>query len=111
VITASTRLIHATRSRHADASGMEPVLVLRDSKPGLQTSRMKRLLDGWPGTRLAPSDGHWSVRAVAIIILNIEIALRFAKIRHDLLIRPFIVAESRPGVEILRETALQSPGR
>ena len=85
---------------------MEPVLVLRDGIPGLQTSRVKRLLNGRPGTRLAPSDGHWSVRAVAIIILNIEIALRFAKIRHDPFIRPFIVTESRPRVEILREAAL-----
>ena len=39
---------------------MKPVLVLRHSKPGLQTSRMKRLLDGRPGTRLAAPDGHRS---------------------------------------------------
>src|ERR1700741_3872576 len=82
---------------------MEPVLVLRDAKPGLQTGRMKSLLDGRPGTRLAASDWHRSVRAMAIIIMNIEITLGLAKTRQDLLIRPFIGAESRPGGEILRE--------
>ena len=45
---------------------------------------------------------------MAIIILNVEITLRFAKARQDLFIRPFIVAESRPRVEILRETPLHS---
>jgi hypothetical protein len=40
------------------------------------------------------------------IVLDVEIALRFAKVRHDLFIRPFIIAESRPGVEILGEPAL-----
>jgi len=43
---------------------------------------------------------------MAIIVLNIEIALRFAKVRQDLVVRPLIVAERRPGVEILGEPAL-----
>ena len=34
---------------------------------------------------------------MAIIILDIEIALRFAKVWHDLVIGPLIVAESCPG--------------
>src|SRR6266446_3143225 len=67
---------------------------------------MESLLDGRPGTRLTAPDGNRSVRAVAIIILNVEIALRFAKVRQDLVIRPFIVAERRPGIEILGETPL-----
>ena len=53
-------------------------------------------------------DGHRSVRAMAIIILNVEITLRFAKERQDLVIRPFVIAERRPGVEILGETPLHS---
>src|SRR5216684_8774370 len=69
---------------------------------------MESLLDGRPGTRLTAPDGNRSVRAVAIIVLNVEITLRFAKIRHDLVIRPFVVAESRPGVEILGESPLHS---
>src|SRR5215472_18663439 len=69
---------------------------------------MESLLDGGPGTRLTAPDGHRSVRAVAIIILDIEIAFRFAKIRQDLVIRPFIVAESRPRVEILGKAPLHS---
>jgi len=40
---------------------------------------------------------------MAIIILNVEITLRFAKERQDLVIRPFVIAERRPGVEILGE--------
>ena len=67
---------------------------------------MERLLDGRRRACLTTSDGNWPVAAVAIVILDIEIALRFAKIRHHLFIRPFVVAESRPGVEILREAAL-----
>src|SRR3984893_15356858 len=43
---------------------------------------------------------------MTIIILDIEITLRFAKVRHDLVIRPFIIAESRPRVEILGESPL-----
>src|SRR6516162_4540030 len=67
---------------------------------------MESPLDGRPGACLAPPDRHRSIRAVAVIILDIEIALRFAKIRQDLVIRPFIIAEGRPGVEILGEPPL-----
>src|SRR5450759_5655928 len=67
---------------------------------------MERLLDGRQGTRLTAPDGDRSVRAMAIIVLDVEIALRFAKVRHDLFIRPFVVAERRPGVEILGESPL-----
>src|ERR1700730_220279 len=69
---------------------------------------MESLLYRGPRPRLTASDGHRSVRAMAIIILNVEITLRFAKERQDLVIRPFVVAESRPRVEILRETPLHS---
>src|SRR5262249_62359450 len=40
------------------------------------------------------------------IILNVEIVLRFSKVRQYLGIRPFRVAESRPGVKILGESPL-----
>ena len=40
------------------------------------------------------------------VILNVEIMLRFSKVRQDLGIRPFIVAESSPGVKILGESPL-----
>src|SRR5262245_31229286 len=40
------------------------------------------------------------------IILNVEIMLRFAKVWQDLSVRPFIVAESSPGVKILGESPL-----
>src|SRR5215471_16073838 len=66
---------------------------------------MEGLLDVRPRTCLTTPDGHGSVRAMAII-QNIEIMLRFYKVRQDLGIRPFIVAESRPGVKILRESPL-----
>src|SRR5215470_10772646 len=42
------------------------------------------------------------------IIQNVEIVLRFDEVRQDLGIRPFIVAESRPGVKILGEAPLHS---
>src|SRR5277367_2869410 len=67
---------------------------------------MERLLDRGRRTCLATPDGNWSVRTVAIIILNVEIALRFTKVRHDLLVRPLIVAERRPRVKIFGEPAL-----
>src|SRR5216683_8349665 len=66
---------------------------------------MEGLLNGRPRTRLTAPDGHRPVRAVALI-LNVEIMLRFAKVWQDIGIRPFIVAESRPRVEILGEAAL-----
>src|SRR5260370_1415411 len=69
---------------------------------------MESLLDGRPGTRLPASDGDRPVPAGAIIILDVEITLRFAKVRQNLVIRPFIVAESRPGVEVLGEPPLHS---
>jgi hypothetical protein len=40
------------------------------------------------------------------LILNVEIMLRFSKVRQDLSIRPFIIAESSPGVKILGESPL-----
>src|SRR5688572_7121668 len=40
------------------------------------------------------------------IILHVEIMLQFSKVRQDLGIRPFIVAESSPGVKILGESSL-----
>src|SRR5215471_3288124 len=40
------------------------------------------------------------------IILNVEIMLRFPKVRQYLGIRPFIVAERSPGVKILGESPL-----
>src|SRR6266853_4898700 len=40
------------------------------------------------------------------IIPNVEIMLRSSKVRQDLGIRPFIVAESSPGIKILREAPL-----
>src|SRR5215831_20211325 len=40
------------------------------------------------------------------IILNVEIVLRFSKVRQYLGIRPFRVAESGPGVKILGESPL-----
>ena len=43
---------------------------------------------------------------MAIVVLNVEIVFRFAKVRQDLVVRPFVVAEPRPGVEILGESAL-----
>src|SRR5215831_17128172 len=66
---------------------------------------MEGLLDVRPRTCLTTPDGHGSVRAMAII-QNVEIVLRFYKVRQDLDIRPFIVAESRPGVKILGESPL-----
>src|SRR5215467_2151762 len=66
---------------------------------------MEGLLDVQPRTCLTTPDRHGSVRAMAII-QNVEIVLRFYKVRQDLGIRPFIVAESRPGVKILEESPL-----
>src|SRR5215467_668276 len=68
---------------------------------------MEGLLDVRPRTCLTTPDGHGSVRAMAII-QNVEIVLRFDKVRQDLGIRPFIFAESRPGVKILGEAPLHS---
>ena len=94
------------RRCHTEAGGMQSVLVIRGAEPGLQTGSMKGLLDGGPGTRLTASDRHRPVGAMAIVVLNVEIVFRFAKVWHDLVVRPLIVAESRPGVEILRKSAL-----
>jgi hypothetical protein len=41
------------------------------------------------------------------IIQHVEIVLRFDKVRQDLGIRPFLGAERRPGVKILRESPLE----
>ena len=94
------------RRRHAEAGGVQAVRVVRGAEPRLHTGGMESLLDGRPRTRLAAPDGHRPVRAMAIIVLNVEITLRFAKVRQDLVIRPFVVAERRPGVEILGEAPL-----
>src|SRR5271170_6511621 len=67
---------------------------------------MESLLDGRPGTCLTAPDRHRTVRAMAIVVLNVEIVFRFAKVRQHLVVRPFIIAKSRPGVEILGKSAL-----
>src|SRR5205814_9885228 len=89
----------------AKAGGVQPSLVICDAVRRLHTGAVESLLEGRPRTCLTAPDGHRSVRAMAII-LNVEVMLRFAKIRQDLVIRPFIVAERRPGVEIFGEAAL-----
>src|SRR5882672_7161480 len=66
---------------------------------------MEGLLDSRPGPGLPAPDGQGAVRAMAIIH-NVEIMLRFAKVRQDLRIRPCRVAERRPGVKILGEAPL-----
>src|SRR5215471_12748016 len=66
---------------------------------------MEGLLNVRPRTCLTAPDGHGSVRAMAII-QNVQIVLRFYEVRQDLGIRPFIVAESGPGVKILGESPL-----
>ena len=40
------------------------------------------------------------------VILNVEITFRFAEVRQDLVVRPLIVAERGPGIEVLGKTAL-----
>src|SRR4029453_17929847 len=97
--------VQVVRGRHAKASGMEAIRIRRGAKPRLHTGVMESLLDGRPGTRLPAPDRQGSVRAMAII-LNVEITLRFSKVRQYLGIRPFIVAESRPDVKILGEAPL-----
>src|SRR5438105_7237350 len=85
---------------------MQAILVVGGAEPRLLAGGMERLLDGRPGTRLTAPDRHRSVRAMAVIVLDVEIAFRLAEIRQDLVIRPFVVTESRPGVVILGEAAL-----
>src|SRR5271154_6643251 len=98
--------IDVIRRCYAQTARVQAVLVVGGAEPGLLTGRMERLLDGRRQSCLATPDGNWSVRTVTIIILNVEIALRFTKVRHDLFVRPLFVAESRPRVKILREPAL-----
>src|SRR6516225_10621242 len=98
--------IEVIRRCHAQTGGMQAILVVGGAEPRLYTGRVECLLDRRRGTRLTAPDRNRSVRTVAIIILDVEIALRFPKEGHDLVIRPFIVAESRPGIEILGKTPL-----
>src|SRR5207245_6510112 len=95
--------VQVVRGRHAKASGVEAIRIRRGAEPRLHTGGMEGLLDGRPGTGLPTPDGQGSVRAMELI-LNVEIMLRFAKVRQDLGIRPFLVAERRPGVKILGES-------
>src|SRR5215470_5581432 len=67
---------------------------------------MKSLLDGRPRGCLPAPDRHRPIRAMAVIVLDVEIALRFTEVGYDLFVRPFVAAESRPGVVILGEAAL-----
>ena len=85
---------------------MQAVLVVRRAEPRLHAGGMEGPLNGGHGTGLAAPDRHRSVRAVAIIVLDVEVALRSAEVRQHLVVRPFVVAERRPGVEILGESPL-----
>ena len=98
--------VDVVRRRHAEAGRVQAVLIVGGAEPRLQAGGMKRLLDGRPRAGLTAPDRHRPVRAMAIIVLDVEIALRFAEVRHDLVIRPFVVAERRPGIEILGEAPL-----
>ena len=98
--------IDVVRRRDAEAGGMQAVLVVGLAESGLDAGGVEGLLDRRQWARPTASDRHRPIRAVAVIVLDVEIALRFAEVRHDLFIRPFVVAEGRPGVEILGKAAL-----
>src|SRR5499433_3722900 len=100
--------VEVIRRGHAETSGVQTILVVGGAEPRLHTSRVERLLDRRRGTCVTASDGNRSLRTVAIIILNVEITLRSAEIRHDFVIRPFVVAESRPRVEVFGKPPLHS---
>src|SRR5712691_13359079 len=102
---AHAHAVQVVRGRHAKASGVLAIRIRRGAEPRLHTGGMEGLLDGRPGPGLTAPDGQGSVRAMAII-LHVEIMLRFSKVRQDLGIRPFLVAESSPGVKILGEAPL-----
>src|SRR5262249_26101350 len=89
----------------SEAGGVEASGIRRGAEPCLDTGGMEGLLNVRPRTGLTAPDGHGSVRAMAII-QNVQIVLRFYKVRQYLGIRPFIVAESGPGVKILGESSL-----
>ena len=98
--------VYVIRRCQAEACGVQAILVVGGAEPRLQAGRMERLLDRRDGPCLTTPDRDRPIRTVAIIVLNVEIALRFAKVRHDLFVGPFVIAESRPGVEILGESPL-----
>jgi len=102
---AHAHAIDIVRRRHPQAGGVLAIGILRDAKARLPTGGMEGLLKSRPGPGLPATDGHGTVRTMEII-LDIEVVLRFAKVRQDLVIRPLTVAERGPGVKILWETRL-----
>src|SRR5262249_27565599 len=102
---AHAHAVDVVRGCHAQASRVLSIRIFRRAEPRLPTSIIEGLLDGRPGPCLTAPDGYRAIRAMEII-LNIEIVLGFTEVRQDLVIRPFIVAERRPGIKILGETPL-----
>src|SRR5687768_3663757 len=103
--SAHSHAVQVVRGRHAKARGVWAVRILRGAESRLQTSGMEGFLDVGPGTRLTAPYGHGSFCPVEII-LDVEIVLRFSKVRQYLGIRPFFVAERSPGVKILGQSPL-----
>ena len=85
--------------------GFGPLVSSVAAEPRLQTGGMESLLDVRRLAGLTPSHRHWSFRAVKVV-LNVEVMLHFSVERQYLGVRPLIVAERSPGVEIFGQSSL-----